>query len=68
MLVNQPLVVLTNFKIGDFFIVALEYFHVGEKRCLRWRGSGGVKQAINDNVCLVEDLRIGQLPEEHGTR
>lgn len=59
---------LANLREGDFVLVAREYFHQGEKLCLRWRGPRHVTQCLSDYAFQVEDLQNGHLQTVHGTR
>lgn len=56
---------LPNFTEGDFFIVARDEFHNGEKLCLRWRSSHRLVKLLNDIVKRVEDPQNGSLDDVH---
>lgn len=59
---------LPNYTEDDFVLVAPEEFNVGEKLCLRWRGSRRIVKAIKDYVYQVEGLRNDGIDDIHISR
>lgn len=58
---------LANFSKGDSVLVAKEDFFDVEKLFLRWCGPQRIIKALSDYVFRVEDLRIANFDDIHGT-
>lgn len=56
------------FSEGDYVLVAREDLFECEKLCIRCRGPRRVTKALTDCIFCVEDLRIGNTENVHGTR